>query len=264
MLNDRGLAELVDFPNSAEVFPGVDIKGGVSYFVRDSSHDGPCKVTTVVNGEFGEPMTRDLNQYDVLIRRNEAISILEKVQSQTGVSGDANLSHWVSPIQPFSLRTSFRGHKNLDGLKDPVLLYQNGGLGYIERADVPRNQSWIDEWKVLLSGASGSGNDPQVTSKPIVAKPGSACTETYLVIGRFASELEASNLAGYLCSKLARFLISLRKYTQHLYSERFAFVPIQDFSRSWTDEELYRKYKLSEGEIAFIESMIRPMELGVE
>ena len=264
MLNDRGLSALVDFPNSAEVFPGVDIKGGVSYFVRDSSHDGPCRVTTVINGEHSEPMTRDLNQYDVLIRRNEAISVLEKVHAQTGAASDAYLSDWVSPIQPFSLRTSFRGHNHPDGLSNPVLLYQNGGLGYIERATVPRNQSWIDEWKVLLSGASGSGNDPQVISKPIVAAPGSACTETYLVIGRFASELEASNFALYLRSRFVRFLISLRKYTQHLYSERFAFVPKVALQKAWSDAELFAMYKLTEKEIAFIESMIRPMELASE
>lgn len=262
MLNDRRLATLVDFPRSAEVFPGVDIKGGVSYFVWDSSHDGPCDVTTVIEGIDGGTSSRNLNAYDVLVRRNEAISILEKVQSVVGQSSASYLSEQVSPIQPFSLRTSFRGREDAKNLKNPVLLYQNGGLGYIERSEIPRNDSWIDEWKVLLSGASGSGNDTQVTSKPIIAGPGSACTETYLVISRFASEEEAANFASYLRTRFVRFLVSLRKYTQHLYSERFAFVPSAPVNKAWTDLELYEIYALTDEEISFIESIVGPMEPG--
>jgi site-specific DNA-methyltransferase (adenine-specific) len=260
MLNDRRLVELVDYPNSADVFPGLDIKGGVSFFLWDSSHNGPCVVRTVINGVSGGSASRFLNEYDVLVRRNEAISILEKVLGCAKAEGLGFASEDVSPIQPFSLRTTFRGKPTSEGLSNPVLLYQNGGIGFLERSEVPRNESWIDEWKVLLSSASGSGNDTQVISKPIVAAPGSACTETYLVVGRFSNELDATIFAGYLRTRFVRFLISLRKYTQHLYSERLAFVPKIPLTKHWEESDLYEKFAITPDEVAFMESIVAPME----
>jgi site-specific DNA-methyltransferase (adenine-specific) len=149
-------------------------------------------------------------------------------------------------------------------MKHPITLYQNGGTSFIERKAIPRNDPWIDEWKVLVARASGSGNDPQVLSFPIVAAPGSACTETYLVVGRFATKKEATQLSIYLRSRFLRFLVSLRKYTQDIYSERFQFVPDLPIDRDWTDKMLYKKFQLTIDEIAFIESMVRPMELDNE
>jgi site-specific DNA-methyltransferase (adenine-specific) len=262
MLDDKRMRALIDFPNAGDVFPGVDIKGGVSYFLWDSKWSQPCEVTTYTNGEPGETVSRYLNEWDVLVRRNEAVSILKKVLNTCAKEHIGNLATKVSPIQPFSLRTNFRGATTIKGIKNPVTLYQNGGTSFIERDAIPRNDLWIDEWKVLLSGASGSGNDPQVLSLPIVTAPGSACTETYLVIGRFDTKAEADNLSRYLSSRFLRFLVSLRKYTQHIYSERFQFVPDLPMDQEWTDKALYKKFKLSIDEIAFIESMVRPMELN--
>jgi site-specific DNA-methyltransferase (adenine-specific) len=170
----------------------------------------------------------------------------------------------VSPIQPFSIRTNYRGAQSRQGLRNPVILYQNGGTSFIERKDIPRNDSWVDEWKVLLARASGSGNDPQVLGQPIIAGPGSACTETYLVVNRFKEEIVAKRFAGYLRTRFVRFLVSLRKNTQDIYNERFQFVPNLSMDREWTDGELYRKYKLTKDEIAYIESVIRPMESSDE
>lgn len=259
MLGDKRIRVLVDFPNSADVFPGVDVKGGVSYFLWDSSASGPCSVTTVEGEITGPTVVRHLDEYDVLIRRNEALSILKKVLERVQAESCGFLSEDVSPIQPFSIRTSFRGQENTGGLKNPVLLYQNGGTSYIDRSNIPRNSEWVDQWKVLLARASGSGNDPQVIGKPIVAPPNSACTETYLVVSRWGTEVEAANFASYLNCRFPRFLLSLRKYTQDLFSERFSFVPKMDMSITWTDNGLYDFFDLTSEEIEYIKSVIRPM-----
>lgn len=260
MLTDKRVRTIVDFPAASDVFPGVEIKGGVSYFVWDAAWDGECAIRTFSDGLFGTEMVRALDEWDVLIRKNEAVSILRRVNRVQLGDGERNMSSHVSPIQPFSLRTNFRGSETKARMKHPVLLYQNGGTAFIDRAEIPRNDAWIDQWKVLLSGASGSGNDSQVLSRPIVAAPGSACTETYLVIGRFDSEVEAQNLASYLRTRFVRFLVSLRKNTQHIYNDRFKFVPDLPMDREWTDKDLYKKYRLTKDEIAFVESMVRTMD----
>lgn len=263
MLTDRRMRALVDFPDATEAFPGTQIKGGVSYFVWDSSWNDGCEVTTIEHGKpTSAPMNRFLGTYDVLVRRNEAVPILEKVLKQNAKDGLGNLGAKVSPIQPFSIRTNFRGAEKPKGMKKPVRLIGNGGETFIERSDVPRNDAWVDEWKVLLGAAYGAGDSipHQIYNYPVIAGPGSACTETYLVIDRFKSEAKAQRFASYLRTRLVRFLVSLRKYTQHLYNERFQFVPDLPMDREWTDEMLYQKYSITKNEIAFINSMIRPMD----
>lgn len=267
MLADKRIRTLVDFPDAAEAFPGTQIKGGVSYFLWDKSWNGACEVTTIHGGKpTSPPMKRNLGAYDVVVRRNEAVPILEKVLSVTAKEGVGNLASKVSPIQPFSIRTNFRGSEKKTGMTRPVLLIGNNGATYLERADVPRNDSWIDEWKVLLGAAYGAGDNVphQIYNFPIIAGPGTACTETYLVIDRFANEQSAKRFAAYLRTRFVRFLVSLRKYTQHLFNERFQFVPDLPMDQSWDDVVLYKKYGITKDEIAFIESMIRPMEQAGE
>lgn len=266
MLSDRRLRALIDYPDSREVFAGVDIAGGASYFVWDSAWDGPCEVTTIRGGIAGPTMTRYLDQHDVLVRYNEAITILDRVLSPAADAEFKSLATRVAPIQPFSLRTNFRGASSPEGMSDPVLLYQNGGTGYIERASVPRNVEWVDQWKVFISStASEHGGQAdkdgmrRVFSRILIGGPGSACTETYLVASRFETEAEASNFAAYLRTNFVRFLVSLRTNTQHLYSERFAFVPDLPMNRPWTDADLYERYGVTEAEQAFVDSIIRPM-----
>lgn len=263
MLADKRMRMLVDFPDAAEAFPGTQIKGGVSYFLWDNSWNDACEVTTMQGGKpTSPPMMRHLGAYDVVVRRNEAVPILEKVLKVNVKDGVGNLASKVSPIQPFSLRTNFRGSDTKTGMKKPVLLFGNNGETYIERADVPRNDAWIDDWKVLLGAAYGAGDSfpHQIYNRPVLAGPGTACTETYLVIGRFKKEVQAKRFAAYLRTRFVRFLVSLRKYTQHLYNERFQFVPDLQMDRDWDDLALYKKYGVTEGEIAFIDSMIRPMD----
>jgi site-specific DNA-methyltransferase (adenine-specific) len=267
MLADKRLRALVDFPDPTEAFPGIQIKGGVSYFLWDSKWNDGCEVTTIQGGKpTSLPMKRFLGDYDILVRRNEAVPILEKVLKVNKKDGYGNLAKKVSAIQPFSIRTNFRGSEKKTGMKKPVLLIGNNSETYIERADVPRNDAWIDEWKVLLGRAYGAGDafPHQIYNYPIIAGPGTACTETYLVINRFKKEAEARCFASYLRTRFVRFLVSLRKNTQDIYNERFQFVPDLTMDQEWTDEMLYKKYGITKNEIAFINSMIRPMDEGNE
>jgi site-specific DNA-methyltransferase (adenine-specific) len=262
MLADKRMRTLVDFPDATDAFPGTQIKGGVSYFLWDSSWNDRCEVTTMEGGTpTSAPMKRYLGAYDILVRRNEAVPILEKVLKQNSKDKLGNLGAKVSPIQPFSIRTNFRGAETPKGMKKPIRLIGNGGETFIERTAVPRNDAWVDEWKVLLGRAYGAGDafPHQIYNHPIIAAPGSACTETYLVISRFKKEAEARRFAGYLRTRFVRFLVSLRKNTQDIYSERFQFVPDLPMDRDWTDEMLYTKYGITKDEIAFINTMIRPM-----
>jgi hypothetical protein len=261
MLRDKRLRILCDFPNAKEVFPGTQIEGGVSYFLWDATWDGSCAVQTFEQGQATTPpLERRLDEYDVLIRRNEAIPILQKTQTQE--TKYSNLASSVLPIQPFGLRTNFTGVQTKDSLKNPVLLFRNGGTSYVDLSEIPKNTDLVDKWKVLLGRAYGSGgsNPIQVFNNPLIAPPNSACTETYLVVGVFDSEAEATNYASYLTTKFVRFLVSLRKNTQDMYRERFSFVPKLAMDKVWTDEMLNQKYALSQKEIEFIDSMIRPME----
>ena len=263
MLNDFRIRKLVDFTYAKEVFPGTKIEGGVSYFLWDNSWKGQCEVVTIEAGQqTTQPMNRMLNDYDILVRRNEALPILDKVLNMNQMGKFKPLSLKVSPIQPFSIRTNFLGASSPKGMRKPVRLIGNGDDSYIERKDIPRNVNWVDEWKVLIGRAYGIGSTlPQkVYNNPIVAGPGTACSETYLVVDRFSSEEEAQQLANYLETRFVRFLVSLRKNTQDIFSERFSFVPDLPMTKKWTDSLLYKRFGITKLEQAFIEKMIRQMD----
>ncbi len=263
MLADRRMRVLVDYPDAAEAFPGIQIKGGVSYFLWDGLWSGECEVSTIYGGErISPPVRRYLGNYDVLIRRNEAVPILDKVLGLNAKDGYGTLSAKVSPIQPFSIRTTFRGAATPSGMKDPVRVIGNGGDTYIERTGVPRNEGWINEWKVLLGRAYGAGDSfpHQIYNLPIIAEPGTACTETYLVINRFNSKAAANRFAAYLRTRFVRFLVSLRKNTQDIYNERFQFVPDLPMDQEWNDGKLLEKYGITKAESEFIQSIVREME----
>lgn len=258
MLHDRSLRVIHDYPEATDCFAGVQIKGGVCYFLWDRDNKGDCSVTTHRGHMIGETVSRPLleNGCDVFIRYNEAISILHKIQS----FGEKSFEPLVSTRKPFGLDTLYRGRREAqDG---DIILFENGGTSYISRSDLPRNQEWVDKYKVYISEA-GSGSDSfphSILGRPFVGEPNTASTETYLLIGPFESKEEASNVVSYIKTKLFRFLVMLKKPSQHATSKVYTFVPLQDFSKPWTDEELYKKYNLTEAEISFIESMIRPMD----
>ncbi|MCU4673137.1 Eco57I restriction-modification methylase domain-containing protein [Microbacterium fluvii] len=257
MLHSHRIRQLVDFPKLYDGFPGVKIRGGVSYFLWDRDNEGPCTIQTMWdNVPLGAPATRDLDAYDVLVRRNEAVSILEKVRARH----ERTLDKRVSAGKPFGLRTFFHGKPSKDGLADPVMLFGSQKISWIERSEVEQHGAWVDQWKVLMTAVQGTSAavETKFLSRPIVAGPGTACSETYLVAGRFEDEATATRYADYLRSRFLRFLVSLRKSTQHANRDVYSFVPDLPLDEDWTDEKLYARYGLTEDEIAFIESQVAP------
>lgn len=255
MLADKRIRIIVDYPKLYEGFPGVKIRGGISYFLWDREHNGPCEVQTIWDGQpTGPAVARHLDAYDILVRRNESVPILEKVRAK----GEATLESKVSTGKPFGLRTFYHGKPHARGLKQAVKLFGSQRVSWMERKDISTNSEWIDEWKVLMTAVQGTSAavETKFLSKPIIAEPGTACTETYLVAGHFGSEAEAVNYAKYLRTRFVRFLVSLRKATQHATRDVYAFVPDLPPTREWTDATLYKRYGLTKAEIAFIESQV--------
>jgi Eco57I restriction-modification methylase len=255
LLGDKRMRNLVDYPKLYEAFPGVKIRGGVSYFLWDRDYSGPCTIQTMWDGKLvGEPTARYLDAYDVLVRRNEAVSILDKVKA----NGEPTLDTRVSGGKQFGLRTFFHGKPSERGLKDPVKLFGSQKVTWVDRSELPANAAWVDDWKVLMTAVQGTSAavETKFLSKPIIAGPGTACTETYLVAGRYHSEIDATRYAKYLRTRFVRFLVSLRKSTQHATRDVYSFVPDLPLDREWTDPKLYERYGLTTDEIAFIESQV--------
>jgi len=255
MLSDKRLRNIVDFPKLYEAFPGVKIRGGISHFLWDRDHEGPCNVQTIWDGEpTGPAVERFLDAYNVLVRRNEAVPILEKVRAK----GEATLQTRVSTGKPFGFRTFFHGKPKPNGLKEPVKLFGSQKVSWIERSEVATNPQWLDDWKVLMTAVQGTSAavETKFLSKPIIAEPGTACTETYIVAGHFKDEQSAKHYSSYLRTRFVRFLVSLRKVTQHATRDVYAFVPDLPLDQSWTDEKLYKRYGLTPDEIAFIEQQV--------
>lgn len=255
MLSDRRLRRIVDYPKLYEGFPGVKIRGGISYFLWDREHHGPCEVQTIWDGQpTGPAVARYLDAYDVLVRRNEAVPIVEKVRARR----EPTLDRRVSSQKPFGLRTFFHGRPDAKGLKDPVKLFGSQKVTWVDRSEIPTNSAWIDKWKVLMTRVQGTSAavETKFLSKPIIAEPGTACTESYLVAGTFDTEAEAKSYAGYLRTRFARFLVSLRKSTQDAPKSVYAFIPDLPLDEEWTDAKLYARYGLTETEVAYVESQV--------
>ena len=268
-LSDHHLRKLVDFPLLYEPFSNVKIRGGISYFLWDSNFNGPCDVTTMEGGKpVGKSDERYLDEFDILVRRNEAVPILRKVRALK----EKTIDETISSSKPFGLRTFFKGSDTSDGIKQAVKLYGNQKVTWVDRSVITANLKWVDQWKVLMTAVQGTSAavETKFLSNPIVAGPGTACTETYIVAGHFGSKSAAENLANYLRTRFVRFHVSLRKSTQHATRDVYAFVPLQDFTSKsdidWSrpvseiDAQLYAKYGITKSEQKFIESMIKPME----
>lgn len=256
MLSDRRIRKIVDFQDARTLFPDINLNGGVNYFLWDREHDGDCDVTTVDHLGTRETLSRRLDEHDVLVRPNAALSILRKVEA----AGLSNFSRLVSSQRPFGFRTPYRGHQGVRP-KTSVTIYQNGGTAWVLRKEVVVSPEWVDSWKVFIPMAT-DGNETYplpVLTEPIVAGPGTACTETYLHIGPFESERAAQAVAKYMKTRFFRFMLSLRKNTHHNSQEKFTFVPLMPMNRSWTDEDLYKRFGISQEEQDFIATQIREM-----
>ena len=260
MLNDRHIIELHDFPNSVDCFNGVDLAGGVCYFLWDRDNEGDCKIFTHISGEIVSIMTRPLLEENAssFIRHNQAISILRKIQA----FNEKNFSELVSPQTPFGIITSFKNFTDKP-FEGSIKYYTYEHVGYIKPDAVNRNQELISKHKVFISAAYGErGEYPFFfLGRPFYGEPNSCCSQTYLVIGPFENKQICQNVILYIATKFFRFLVLLLKNTQNATRAVYQLVPFQDFKRSWTDSDLYAKYNLDSQEIAFIESMIKPMQV---
>jgi len=257
MINDEQIRKLVVFNDAQECFPGVDIAGGVCYFLWQKDTKGPCTVVNVSN-DRSITSIRELNEFTTLIRDSAAITILRKIQSKN----EPNMSVKVSSAKPFGLRTYERPYESGD-----IFLKWHGGLGPYRRENVPAGQEMIDLWKVITSkvsydhgGQSDKNGMRRVFSILDIIPPGTICTETYLVVGAFKSERNARNLLGYMRTKFVRFLVAQLSFSQDIFKDKFMFVPDLDPNESWSDRKLYSRYELDQEEVAFIEATIRPME----
>lgn len=259
MLNDKHIRVLVDYIDSNDCFGGVDIAGGVCYFLWDRDHEGLCKVTSV-NKTCSKTSDRLLGEYSTFIRQAEAINIVHKVLNNCKITMDSI----VYSRKPFGLDNGYIGQ--LTPFSGSVTLFGSQGISYIKEEEIIQNAHLLNEWKVIASKASAQGGRAdsegkrKVLPKVEVLSPGTICTESYLLLFHTSIQIEAENAASYVKTMFFRFLLSLKVITQNISKDSFSFVPLQDFSHPWTDEMLYKKYGLDDNEIAFIESMIRPME----
>jgi len=264
-LGDKRIRTLIDYENAKDVFPSVGIGGGACYFLWDREHSGPCECSYHRNGATIGPYPRALDEFDVFVRDKRSVDILQKVVA----ASERPFEELVSGDTPFGLATNFMDYeRDVTPKNGQLRLYANLGTtrvrGAMARKMICKNLHLIDEWKLLLPVA-GSGRERErsgvdlVLGPSILSEPGSVCTQTYLVAGPLKSKTEAQSVESYLRTRLARFLISLRKPAQHVFRGMYRWVPVQSWDRTWTDAALYKKYGINGEERAFIESMIRPM-----
>lgn len=265
MLADKHIRELVDFESSKDCFSGVDIAGGICYFLWDRDNDGVCRITNVQgNDQISDQ--RWLDEYPIFIRSNEAVKILRKVLAQETQFMDSV----VLSQKPFGFRTYARGEDA--PFAGSIKLLSSKGFGYVSREEVTKNADGIDKYKVIVGRLVPSngeldvkpGEGYRVMTNTRILKPGEINTESYITLGIFDTEIEALNFNTYIKSKLPRFLLRQAVSSVNINREVFKFVPRLDFTQTWTDEILYRKYGLTEVEIQYVETLIRKYDEGDE
>lgn len=260
MLNDKRIKYLVDYTDSRDCFPSVDIAGGVCYFLWCKDYRGKCCVKTIQKNKVSI-VDRSLNEFETFIRENVAVQIIRKVLNRS----DEMMDSVVFSRNPFGFASNDCFKVAKKGGDIPIMTSK--GFFYVPVKSIQTNASSVGKWKVIMSKASAehAGQTDKDGRKKIVSRvevlpPNTICSESYLLLSTFNNEKEAINLRDYVKTNFFRFLLSTILLTQNIAKDKFQFVPLQDFSHPWTDEMLYKKYGLSDEEIAFIESMIRPME----
>lgn len=266
MMQDSHVTYLVDYSNAKDCFPQNSISGGVCYFLWERDRTDLCKFTNI-NGSVITTEKRSLSEFPVVVRYNSAVDIIRKVIKQS----EQFIRDIVSPISPFSIPTKVTGESK-PSLNHNITLYTSRGVGFITKNEIINNKHYLNKYKVMVSqiGAEHAGEPGRdgrfrvLTSSMRVMMPNEVCTNSYIVIGEYDNADLANNLLCYLKTKFVRFLILQAVSSIHISRTSFTFVPMQDFSKPWTDEELYSKYNLTQEEIDFIESMIKPMEIDGE
>lgn len=270
MLHDNRLSIIHDFKDASLCFTGVEIKGGVNYFLWDRDKTSP--IVHIINDNGNQGMTETDRTMledgcDIFIRNNELVSIYKKVKK----FNEESFSLYVSPQKPFGFRGDMFKNPSKYGL--PAVSetpFKNGysiyGLDGAKRAiryipstyPIPK-KDFINDYKMFMARNQGSGLFGEKFSEPVFAKPGELCTETFVVIGGFKTEAEMMNCWSYIKTKFFRALVGAKKNDQGAASGVYQYVPLQDFSKPWTDKELYEKYGLDQKEIDFIESNVESM-----
>ncbi len=260
MLSDKRIRNIIDYQDSRDCFPGVDIAGGVCYFLWD--RDNPSSKCSVRHIESGITASaeRVLDEFPLFIRDYISYGIIKKIRSVD----TKYMSSVVLPRRPFGIDSNDNGDP-----KGDIVYFSKNGFGRYQSDKVQSSTDIIPLFKTVVSkaaaehaGQKDSNGQKKILSKIEVLPKNSCCSETYLVVFSSKNEQDAVNAKDYLKTRFVRFLISCVALTQNISRESFAFVPFQDFSKPWTDEKLYTKYNLTTDEIAFIESMIKPMDLG--
>ncbi len=264
MLHDKHISHLTDFTNAKDCFQGISISGGVNYFLWQRDYNGPCEFTNIHYNK-SNTLRRPLDEFPVLVRHNEAVSVIHRVLSKR----ESLISSIVSSINPFGFPTSARGRQT--GGRGMLKLYSSKGVGFVSRNEVTQGIDLVNKHKIMVSqtisehaGEPSKNGTFKLLSTVNLLSPGEICTFSYITVGALDSKDEAINLKSYLETRFARFLVLQAVSSIHLSKDKFIFLPLQDFNKSWTDEKLYKKYRLTKAEVAFIESMIRPMEVNIE
>lgn len=267
MLNDKHIVKLVDYINSKDCFQGVDIAGGVCYFLWDRDHiSNECEIVNFSRDSLNSSI-RSLNEFTTLfVRSNDAIKIIDKVINQSSHFMD----EIVSSIDTFGIPSKEKGHQNKQ-TGDISLLhsvgYNDQGESYISRDNIKKNRQYIDKYKVKISIMVPQGGEVGINpengyrsiSTPRILPPGQVDTFSYLNIGFFDTKEEAENLVSYVNCKFTRYLIRTTYSSVHVSKDNFKFVPLVDLKRSWTDEALYSHFGLTNDEVTLIEKTMRPM-----
>lgn len=260
-VSDTHISYLHDYANATEIFPTVEIKSGVCYFLWDRNHSGKCKIEENMFGKDTVSVRFLKSEYDEgFIRYGNAIPIIKKVKS----FGEPSFSSLVSPQNPFGFNTAVKGDSKKNS--DSVIIISKGKSDlqelYIDRSKVSLHKEWIDQIKIITSKAAEDGILPgKVITKFYIVESGKCCNGTYMVIGPFGNDrVKCDNVISYIKTRLFRFLVGIKKPTQDLKDQTFSLVPMQDFSEPWTDEKLYAKYGITPDEQAYIESLIKPMD----
>jgi len=259
MLSSQKILKLVDYPVSKEVFTNVEVKGGICYFLWSKMHNGPCEVT-LIRGEETSTASRQLDEFEVFVRDSRAVGIIRKVLN----TGEKTITDILTADTPFGIATNFDGFVEKKKSGHIALHYVRNGkrqIGFVPRSIITKNTCLIDKWKVLVPKAGSDGGQKipdSVLGKPWLSPPPAVASQTFLAFC-VDNEEEARSAESYYRTKFFRHLVSLRKFTHDALRPMYSWVPIQTWDRQWTDEELYKKYKLTKEEIDYIEAVIRPM-----
>ena len=269
MIHDKHIRVLHDFINAGDCFQGVEIKGGVCYFLWDRDHPGMCKISTHdENGVVESERFLCDEGDDVYIRYPQLVSIKNKVAKKTNKTFDLI----VSARKPYGLPGDFFKDPSKYGYpriySEPV----KGGFSilgleklkrvirYIPASYPLTKKDGLNKYKLFISESYGAGVLGEPMPTPVIGKPGELCTETFLQVGPFESQEEAKNCITYLDTKFFRMLVGVRKNTQHATQKVYQAVPLVDFHKKWTDLELYKMFDLDKEEIEFIEKMTKSFD----